>query len=373
MNVVAFTSAKHAPGVTTTALAFATAAAETRDVLLIEADAAGGDLAARIGLSFDPGLATLAAAGRHGIAEELVDAHAQRLPSGVRVLLASTEPAQVATALRSVGPTLMAYVRGVRGLCFIDLGRFDHVGPARPLLDAADLLVWVLRPTIEGVEHVRARLAATDLRQPVALLLVGTHPYSPSDVGDAVGVASVFAVDVDERAAAFLSTGNAPDRWLRRTALMRSASSLVAAFEAADLAVRVVTAAHTPDESLVRRVRQAVATELSARARRADVDGAAPTRARRRSALARQLVNVELEPLANEAISGSRAALDDDAEEALARAVFDRLFQLGRLQPLLDDERIQNIIANGCDQVFVEYADGTKVQRARASPTATTS
>ncbi len=46
----------------------------------------------------------------------------------------------------------------------------------------------------------------------------------------------------------------------------------------------------------------------------------------------------------------------------MARAVLDRIFQLGRLQPLLDDERIVNIHANGCDVVFVEYADGTKVE-----------
>src|SRR3546814_5698817 len=53
--------------------------------------------------------------------------------------------------------------------------------------------------------------------------------------------------------------------------------------------------------------------------------------------------------------------LAPEQEEALARAVFDRIFQLGRLQPLIDDERIQNIIANGFDQVFLEYEDGTKV------------
>ena len=54
--------------------------------------------------------------------------------------------------------------------------------------------------------------------------------------------------------------------------------------------------------------------------------------------------------------------MDDSEEDELTRAVFDRLFQMGRLQPLLDDDRIQNITANGCDRVFIEYSDGSKVE-----------
>lgn len=46
-------------------------------------------------------------------------------------------------------------------------------------------------------------------------------------------------------------------------------------------------------------------------------------------------------------------------QEALGQAVFDALFRLGRLQPLIDDDRIENILISGCDRVIVEYADGT--------------
>ncbi|MGH8921926.1 MAG: CpaF family protein, partial [Actinomycetes bacterium] len=46
---------------------------------------------------------------------------------------------------------------------------------------------------------------------------------------------------------------------------------------------------------------------------------------------------------------------------AMARAVLDRIFHLGRLQPLLDDERVTNILANGADRVWADYSDGTKV------------
>ncbi|MGN6130458.1 MAG: CpaF family protein, partial [Nocardioidaceae bacterium] len=48
------------------------------------------------------------------------------------------------------------------------------------------------------------------------------------------------------------------------------------------------------------------------------------------------------------------------AEQAtLARAVFDSLFRLGRLQPLVDDDRIENIIIAGHDRVMLELIDGS--------------
>jgi len=119
------------------------------------------------------------------------------------------------------------------------------------------------------------------------------------------------------------------------------------------------------DEVLVRRVRACVATELSRQAREAESSGTRRLERDDEVALARQVVNAQLEELAAEAMLGGKPGLDDSMEDALAKAVLDRLFQLGRLQPLLEDERIQNITANGCDQVFIEYADGTKASGPR--------
>ncbi|MEV6979590.1 ATPase, T2SS/T4P/T4SS family [Kitasatospora sp. NPDC093806] len=42
-----------------------------------------------------------------------------------------------------------------------------------------------------------------------------------------------------------------------------------------------------------------------------------------------------------------------DQDRALAEAVFDLLFRAGRLQPYLDDPEIENILINGCDDVWV--------------------
>ncbi|WP_233289997.1 CpaF family protein [Kitasatospora sp. MBT66] len=42
-----------------------------------------------------------------------------------------------------------------------------------------------------------------------------------------------------------------------------------------------------------------------------------------------------------------------EQDRALAEAVFDLLFRAGRLQPYLDDPDIENILVNGCDDVWV--------------------
>ena len=45
-------------------------------------------------------------------------------------------------------------------------------------------------------------------------------------------------------------------------------------------------------------------------------------------------------------------------QSRLGQAVFDALFRLGRLQPLVDDQRVENIIILGHDTVWLEYEDG---------------
>jgi pilus assembly protein CpaF len=56
--------------------------------------------------------------------------------------------------------------------------------------------------------------------------------------------------------------------------------------------------------------------------------------------------------------SSGGAAVED--EQRLAQDVLDALFGLGRLQSLIDNADIENIDINGCDRVWVTYADGRK-------------
>lgn len=57
--------------------------------------------------------------------------------------------------------------------------------------------------------------------------------------------------------------------------------------------------------------------------------------------------------------SGQSAAWSEDVTAAAHRAVFDSLFRLGRIQPLVDLPGVENIDIYGHDQVWVSYADGS--------------
>ncbi|MFF9818923.1 CpaF family protein [Streptomyces sp. NPDC014006] len=47
-------------------------------------------------------------------------------------------------------------------------------------------------------------------------------------------------------------------------------------------------------------------------------------------------------------------------EDALRRAVYDLLYRAGRLQPYLDDERVEDIFVQGPDEVWLDYGDGER-------------
>ncbi len=112
------------------------------------------------------------------------------------------------------------------------------------------------------------------------------------------------------------------------------------------------------DHTLVERIRSLVADQLAERRERNDPNEA-PANDHER-ALARQLINEALEGQAQRALAANEVLLSPGDEDQLARAVFDSLFGLGRLQPYLEDESITDIHAQGCDQVFVVRDDGSK-------------
>src|ERR671918_2515995 len=80
MAYVAFASAKASPGVTTTVAALAATWPAERDLVVAELDPSGGDLAVRFDLAAEPGLVSLAAAGRRELDRSTFVAHTQPLP-----------------------------------------------------------------------------------------------------------------------------------------------------------------------------------------------------------------------------------------------------------------------------------------------------
>jgi Flp pilus assembly CpaF family ATPase len=115
------------------------------------------------------------------------------------------------------------------------------------------------------------------------------------------------------------------------------------------------------DHGVVKRLRSEVG-DLLARQRRQDAaSGLPPMSAEDERQYARMLISQALESHARAEISAGRAPLTAAEEEDLALAIHAALFGVGRLQPLLEDERIENIDINGCDRVFLSFADGQEV------------
>jgi pilus assembly protein CpaF len=114
------------------------------------------------------------------------------------------------------------------------------------------------------------------------------------------------------------------------------------------------------DQQLVRRFREEVAEALSARRSTDEVMGRQQLSPADQRQLAQTLLSEALERYARESISAGTPVLDPGVEDELADSVMALLFGLGRLQPLVDDPDIENINVNGCDRVWLKYADGTK-------------
>ena len=112
------------------------------------------------------------------------------------------------------------------------------------------------------------------------------------------------------------------------------------------------------DQSLVRRLREEVA-EVLARQRREDAANGLPQMsAEDERQFARAVVGRVLETHARGEIASGRTPPSALEEQELADGIHAALFGVGRLQPLLDDPMVENVDINGCDRVFVGFADG---------------
>ena len=233
MAFLAFASAKGSPGVTTVVAALAATWPPDRGLLVVELDPAGGDLAVRYDVPSEPGLVTLAAAGRRDLDAETLVAHSQPLPGtdasvpASRRLLAAPVSADQSTAALIALRGRLSGVLSTAGMdVLVDCGRLDHGSPAQRVVTEAELLVVVARPVVAEVHHLSTRLDTIDPRG-LSLLLVGEHSYSVDEVADAVGASPLGALPDDPTAAAALTAGDPRAvRVVRRSALLRSARAV---------------------------------------------------------------------------------------------------------------------------------------------------
>src|SRR6185503_4155456 len=115
------------------------------------------------------------------------------------------------------------------------------------------------------------------------------------------------------------------------------------------------------EHGLVKRLRGDVGDRLAEQRRLDAAAGMPPMTGEDERQFARALISQVLEEHARSEILVGRPPLNAQEEEDLAEAIHAALFGVGRLQPLLEDQNIENIDINGCDRVFIGYADGSEV------------
>lgn len=78
--------------------------------------------------------------------------------------------------------------------------------------------------------------------------------------------------------------------------------------------------------------------------------------------IGQRIISELLDEEVKQSAAVGRGAFDRNHQSALAQAVFDALFRLGRLQPLVDDPGVENVTILGHDDVWLEYEDGRVVR-----------
>jgi pilus assembly protein CpaF len=123
------------------------------------------------------------------------------------------------------------------------------------------------------------------------------------------------------------------------------------------------------DLALVRRIHRIVGERLQTeQSRRRDI-GAGPLDAASEQQYVRKLITDALAEHAEEGLRSGLIPLSAEQEHATSEAIYARMYGAGRLQRLLDDSSIENIDINGCDEVWIRRADGSKE---RGEPVAST-
>jgi hypothetical protein len=192
--LTAVTSVKSG-GCTTLAAALATVWPDEPG-LLVEVDAAGGDLGGWHHLPDSPGLATLANACRSGQTVDLGE-HVTRLPCGIEVVLAPAGRPQASAAIGLLADTEPARWAKERPTV-LDVGRLEPGSPALPLLELADAVLIVSRGDVLSLKRVFDAELPTGRAQ---LVLVGQPAYRTEEITATVGLPIAAQMPWDQHTA----------------------------------------------------------------------------------------------------------------------------------------------------------------------------
>ncbi len=249
MTVIAVASAKFSPGVTTTAELLVALRPPGRRCVLVDCDPAGGEWLLRPGVAAEPGLVTLAMAGRRDLEPGALWEHVQVVGDGLEVVMAPAASRQAASALEIVAERLGAQLRSLGDSeAVLDCGRLSPTSPAMPLLRAADQVLVVSRSNVAEIVHLAPCIEQLEADgYPVGVVLVDARrgcpdaSYRSAEVAEALGVDVVGVLPDDAGTAGRLFAQPGSTAGLVRSRLVRAAAALAA---------RVLPPRWTPTDSV---------------------------------------------------------------------------------------------------------------------------
>ena len=227
--LLAVAGTKGSAGVTTFAYALTRHWSPSRSAVFLEADPDGGVAAARLGLSEDPGLSTLAAAAGREVEHPAWQGQIQRAQGGPPVLVLPSAPGHARAVLRTVAEGLVGTVavdvardgdpvpasgRGGPSVVVADVGRLSGESPSLPFVLAAARVAVVTSPTLEGADAAAVRIAElADLRGRVDLVTVGEGPYGGEELARALSVRHLGHLPESRTAIRSVWAGRRRSRW----------------------------------------------------------------------------------------------------------------------------------------------------------------
>lgn len=228
MPVIALGSLRSC-GVTTTALALATAWPKDRSAMLVECDPAGGTLIATLGLAPEPGIVSLAAAARRPLPPHALLDHAQPLTGNSSVVVAPPSADHTRGALSHLGDQLSA-LGELEHDVLVDCGRLDPGSPALAVFAQAAIPLLVIRPALPDLHTVatsfeRAAGPFASVRT-IGLVLIGASSYSDREIKEALSTEIMASLPHDPQSATRIGHAAASHSTLARTPLVRSTCTL---------------------------------------------------------------------------------------------------------------------------------------------------
>ena len=242
MPLIALASVKSSPGVTTAALALASAWKTARRRLLVEADPSGGDLGLWLGLPAAAGLAGLAAAARHGHEAGLPWRHARELGGGTHLITAPAGADQAAACVAALAAAgLPQELAAGAEPALADCGRLYPASPALVVAATAAVTLLVVRPRVSELAHLEPRIRGLEqagLRLALILAADGRRPpgepsYPAEEISGVLGVPVQATLPADPRAVERLCRRADDPGSARRLPLLREAAAVAGALDAA--------------------------------------------------------------------------------------------------------------------------------------------